>query len=328
MPLDDLGFSDIVLLPDAGSALLKGVAGYDQKMVLAPKDCATEVGALFAKVDGLYKDNGSDYKLAFRVANGNSYYRTALYDEVSAGRTYFLRRIADKVPDLENLGLPSIIANWLMGEEQRQGLFLVAGSQCSGKTTTAAALIKRRLEVFGGHAVTFENPVEMPLSGPHGSNGYCFQSEVRSERELGSHIEGMHRLCSPNILFIGEIRSKYAAAVALQVALGSSQQMVVATIHGLSVMAALDRLTTWAKESDGDVVWQNLSQTFLGIIRQELVMGENGQRELRVPEALLVPFDESKDVSQSVRGKFAAGKLNITDDITTQRNRIAIQNTI
>ena len=68
----------------------------------------------------------------------------------------------------------------------------------------------------------------------------------------------------PDIIYIGEIRNKYAASEALRVSLGSDDQIVVATIHGLDVPAALDRLATFAREIDGEVATSNPFPEFVG----------------------------------------------------------------
>jgi twitching motility protein PilT len=210
----------------------------------------------------------------------------------------------------------------LISSEQRQGLVLFAGPQASGKTTMAGAFIVDRLIRYGGHAVTFENPAELPLSGPWGDKGYCFQTEIHSEAELPKCIEKAQRYASPDIIFIGEIRTKFAALESLRVALGSSRQIVVATIHGLNVVTALDRLLTWAREVDGDNACGNLSNALLAVIYLRLSeLRLDGRRTVTSPEHLLLPF---KDHCLSVRAKLRDGSLStLVDDMRALKNRIA-----
>ncbi len=326
MLLKDLKFSDIILLSKGGGAFLKGTPDQDQKLVPVPEECAQEAADLLKTVSGLYLHR--DPNVSLRVTHLGCSYRAAMYDDVVGGHAFFLRRLADEVPTLDKLGYPKALADWLTDSRQCKGLLLIAGGQGAGKTTTASALIKSRLTLHGGHAVSFENPVEMPLAGLHGPHGYCFQSEIQSEAELEGHIERAHRYSSPNIIYIGEIRSKYAASIALQVALGSSQQLVVATIHGLTINAALKRLLTWAKEQDGEVACQNLSQTILGIVHQELSDPVAAKRELKLPEFLLTPFDSSMEDATAVRAKLLDGSLNLDDEICAQRNRLTYFGTV
>jgi twitching motility protein PilT len=325
MSLKDLRFSDLILIDKGDEAYLKGTPDQDQKLVQVPDDCKIEAMELASQVtmECCREDRCGD---SFRYTYKDVSYRVAVYVDVKKQLCFFLRRLADTVPPLESLNLPNAVADWLTDRKQCKGLILLAGGQGAGKTTTAASLIDRRLTLHGGHAVSFENPVEMPLSGPHGDFGYCFQGEISSESELESHIERAHRYGSPNIIYIGEIRSKYAASVALQVALGSSQQLVIATIHGTTIQAALTRLLTWAKEKDGDVACQNLAQTFLGIIRQELSDPINNKRELRLPEYLLLPY--GSELATAVQAKIRGGNVELSTEINNQLIRLKFEGQI
>lgn len=327
MPLSALSFADLLLLPD-GSGVLKGTSGFgsdELQLVSVPEDCQSEIDELRqALVEAfmsrkILRENGTqELPSTIRLAHGGVHYRVADMHDVK-GQTWFLRRLTETVPDLHELGLHRYLLDWILAPEQHQGLLLISGAQASGKTTTASALVAARLAMFGGHAVTFENPAELPLGGRHGEHGYCFQSEILSEQELAVQIERAHRYASPNIIYIGEIRTRFAALEVLRVALGSSQQMVVATIHGLDIITALERLLNWARELDGANAAQNLANSLLAVIHQELHIN-NEKRVLRIPQFLLVPFAEG---SKGLRSKIRDGLLqNLGDDMREQKNRI------
>lgn len=325
MPLSALSFSDLILLPD-GSAKLKGCPDTGQQLVPIPEDCESEVQGLpnrlidavlsrrkIDPVTGIGMQSGT-----IRFQHDGVQYRIADIQDVNTGRTWFLRRLADRVPDLQELGLPPYLCDWLLLAEQRQGLVLVSGAQASGKTTTVSALVAERLKRHGGHGVTFENPAELPLGGSWGDHGYCFQTEIQGEHELPAQIERAHLYASPNIIFIGEIHTKFAALEALRVALGSRQQLVVATIHGLDVIAALERLINWAQELDGANACENLANSLLAIILQDL---ESDPKWQKVPQYLLLPFAER---SKGIRAKLRDNQfLTLNDDMRELRNRIA-----
>lgn len=328
MALHEQDFTDLILLPD-GRGLLKGVPGHDQQLVPVRDEDGVELTGLPGALESSFLSSVPSaceaspgvrrHPDTIRFEHCDVRYRVAAFDNVDSGRTWFLRRLAESVPALESIGLPEQLVTWLSAEEQSQGLVLISGPQASGKTWTAAALIAARLRLYGGHGVTFENPVEMPLTGPHGQHGYCFQTEILGEHELAAHIERAHRYGSPNIIHIGEIRSKYAATEALRVSLGSSRQMVVATIHGLDAVAALDRLLTWARELEGEAASRNLENSLLAVIHQDLA-SVNGKRTLRCPEFLLVPF---RDEFKGIRAKLKDGNLgDLRNDIREQRNRV------
>ncbi|KAF0234898.1 ATPase, T2SS/T4P/T4SS family [Fundidesulfovibrio putealis] len=332
MPLSDLVFSDLLILPD-GTGRLKGCPDSGQQLVELPGEYADEISDLPNKLTGAFLTSRRDPETGARVGkttirflHQDVHYRAADFEDVNGGRTWFLRRLPEKVPGLSTLGLPPYLCEWLLMRQQRHGLVLVAGAQASGKTTTASALVAGRLEHFGGHGVTFECPAELPLAGAWGEHGYCFQTEIDSEAELAVHIERAHLYASPNVIFIGEIHTRHAATESLRVAMGSRQQLVVATIHGFDVQAALERLLNWARETDGANAAGHLANSLLAVIFQDL---ECEERLQKVPQFLLLPFpypgqsNESLMRVQGTRAKLRSCQLHsLGDDMRQIKNII------
>ncbi len=159
-----------------------------------------------------------------------------------------------------------------------------------------------------------------------GEFGVCFQAEIEAESELGEAIERSHRYASPDIVYIGEIRSRYAASEALRVCLGSDQQLVVATIHGLGPVAALERLLTMAREIDGKMASHNLSQGLLAIIHQRLE--HDGEKKLlKVDDALFLPFPtkNNPDLNAGVRAKLKNEDLPaLAENLNEQASRFVL----
>ncbi len=320
MTLDSLQFSDLILMDD--KAFLKGTPDRGQQMQLVTPEMVhpNELRELIDTVEKAFSSHRDGVE-NIRIGFGKLSFRVANFSGVD-GSAYFLRRLAENIPTMQELGFDKGLCDWLLHKDRQKGLVLFCGSQASGKTTSAAAFISSRLALYGGHAVSWENPVEMPLAGPHGEYGYAFQTQVRNEAELAAHIERSHRFSSPNIVYVGEIRSKHAASEVLRVSLGSANQIVVSTIHGMGIITALDRLMTWAAELDGDVASQNLAHSLLAIVYQEL-QSENDTTIMKTPETLLVPFSS---FSRSLRSKIRDGRLaSLAEEITLQRNKITFQ---
>lgn len=314
MALNEQEFSDLILLPGELQAVLKGVPGHGRELVPVRHEDEAEVDSIRTALGSEYYRSREEM---FRFRHDGRNYRVARYQDIDLGETYFLRRLPLTVPDFSGLGLPDAVLDWLLSGDHQHGLVLFCGAQASGKTTTASSYTKARLEMYGGHAITYEIPVEMPLAGQHGEFGRCFQQELEDEADLMRHIERSHRYGSPNIVYIGEIRSKYAASEVLRVALGSSEQLVVSTLHGLDIVTALERLIGWAREIDGGMAAHNLAQSLLAIVRLDLV-SDGDRKALAMPEFLLVPFRERQ---KGVRAKIRDGKLAaLENDITEQRN--------
>lgn len=311
MGFDEIKFSDLLLFAD-GTARLKGCPNTGSHLIPMPDGHEAELIELRQTLSDL------DHSV-MRLRFGEAYYRVERIDDVDGQRIWFLRKLEDTVRDFCELGLNPVVTNWLI--QQRHGLVLFAGAQASGKTTTASSYVCKKLSRDGGHGVTFEFPAELPLAGPQGKFGYCIQTEIANETELAQKIERAHRYSSPDVIFIGEIRTKYAALEALRIALGSNRQLVVATIHGQDVPSALDRLVSGARELDGDNVCQNLADALLAILHLTLESDENGSLCLSTSQYLLLPFnEEAKGIRSKLRdGKFCA----LADDIRQLKARIA-----
>lgn len=162
---------------------------------------------------------------------------------------YALRQLRDHCPDLDALGLPQWVKALLLGGRMREsgGLILIFGLTGAGKTVTFSATVAARLRLFGGYALTLEDPPEDPLEGAHGS-GYCEQLDVA---ELGGFDQAIHAAlrCFPakdaSMLGFGEVLSSHAAAQLFRLA--SDGHLVLATVHAKTIPAGLERLAALAR---------------------------------------------------------------------------------
>ena len=69
-----------------------------------------------------------------------------------------LRRIAARVPTLDELGAPRLLADLA---RKPRGLVLVTGPTGSGKSSTLAAMLALLNAQQGGHVITIEDPIEV-----------------------------------------------------------------------------------------------------------------------------------------------------------------------
>jgi len=196
--------------------------------------------------------------------------------ESITGTYHALRRVSETIMSLNELKMPESFVKTLSDKCLCSGgLILVSGMTGSGKSTTIASLLLERLKLFGGMAITIENPVEAMLSGEHGK-GFCIQTAVSSEAETHVALRGALR-CFPSkqqqgILLIGEIRDSYTALHALNAAL--SGHLVIATLHGSDIIASLRRMISVASsDSSENEALSLLSQTMRVTIHQRY---ENG----------------------------------------------------
>lgn len=186
---------------------------------------------------------------SFRVAYRDRLYRCTLIKSVDGFIVECRSQPRILIP-LSKIGLPNQIRNWVMNERlTKGGLILVVGAIGSGKTTTCAAIAKARIELFGGVLLTIEDPAELPMHGRIGK-GLCIQYEIESKEdflEAGRLAMRCYPADKAGIMFIGEIRDSESAALALRASLDG--RLVVATMHGDSVISAIKRLVSYASKA-------------------------------------------------------------------------------
>ncbi|MFA9394679.1 MAG: ATPase, T2SS/T4P/T4SS family [Halodesulfovibrio sp.] len=318
LTLNNIEFSDL-LLHNGDGTYLRGLRGFGRQILPSPSEIQDEIDELRTQVNDEFEKHK---RHSFRISFKGRSYRVAVFDGIATGNghAFSLRKGVDTIPDFYELGIPNRLAEWLTDHNQQKGLILFSGPQASGKTTSAASCISKRLVKFGGHALSIEMPAEMPLSGMHGEHGTCWQCDLDGEADLPAVLQVSHR-STADIIYIGEVLGSITASELLQISLSSSRQLIFSTIHGTGVVSALDRLLTWARENVGEAATVNLSECLLGVIHQELVPTENGGWKLEIPEFLL--FTDSQ-MGKSCRAMIKEGNLKALNDVIPQQRKILL----
>jgi twitching motility protein PilT len=99
------------------------------------------------------KNKELDLSLA---AGRNRRFRVNVYYQ-KGGVTAAFRPIPEKIPSLEDLGLPPVVEEFA---KAKQGLLLVTGPTGHGKTTTQASIIDLINNTREVHVITVEDPIE------------------------------------------------------------------------------------------------------------------------------------------------------------------------
>jgi type II secretory ATPase GspE/PulE/Tfp pilus assembly ATPase PilB-like protein len=156
------------------------------------------------------------------------------------GERAVLRLLGASNPKLESLaqlGLPPAVVDELDAHlVATSGGILIVGPAGSGKTTTAYACLRQIVDRAAGSRsiASLEDPVEVALDGVAQT-----QVNLAVEFDMATGLRSLLRL-DPEVIFIGEIRDRATAEVALQAAL--TGQLVVTTFHAGNCDDALHRL--------------------------------------------------------------------------------------
>lgn len=207
----------------------------------------------------------------FKVVHDGMHYRVSQMP-AAGGAMFVVRRVAQTLPSLQSLGIPQAYIRRLMLREL-SGLILISGPAKSGKTRTAGAIVRNRLELFGGVAVTAENPIELPLEGGHG-DGVCFQTALPTHGPQCAEAFRDLMRWGARMILIDEVRDSHAAAELLKAS--GRGNLIVTTMAGDGVVQSLTRLHALADEklAPGNAR-ALLADGLLGVLHQDIVRAPN-----------------------------------------------------
>ncbi|MDD3884033.1 MAG: PilT/PilU family type 4a pilus ATPase [Gallionella sp.] len=190
-----------------------------------------------------------------------------------------LRTITTKIPDLDAMGLPSVLKDIVM---TKRGLVILVGGTGSGKSTTLAAMLGHRNHNSFGHIITIEDPVEYVHD-----HDKC----IITHREVGVDTENWHNALkntlrqAPDVILIGEIRDRETMEYA--VAFAETGHLCVATLHANSANQALDRIINFFPEERREQLLMDLSLNVKSLISQRLIPTKEGKGRVAAIEILL-----------------------------------------
>lgn len=190
-----------------------------------------------------------------------------------------VRRIAYDIPHLEELSLPSAVAELA---NIKRGLVLVVGGTGSGKSTTLASMIQHRNETLGGHIICIEDPIE--YIHPH-------HRAIVNQREVGIDTESFEIALkntlrqAPDVILIGEIRTQETMEHALTFA--ETGHLCLATLHANNANQALDRIINFFPAERHDQIWLDLSLNLKAVVAQQLVPDPDGRSRHAAVELML-----------------------------------------
>jgi len=190
-----------------------------------------------------------------------------------------LRTITTKIPDLDAMGLPSVLKDIVMTQ---RGLVILAGGTGSGKSTTLAAMLGHRNKNSYGHIITIEDPVEYVHEHIN-----C----LITHREVGVDTDSWHAALkntlrqAPDVILIGEIRDQETMEHA--VAFAETGHLCLATLHANSANQALDRIINFFPEERRTQLLMDLSLNTKALISQRLIPNKTGNGRAAAIEIML-----------------------------------------
>ena len=190
-----------------------------------------------------------------------------------------LRTITTKIPNLDEMAMPSILKEIVM---TKRGLVILVGGTGSGKSTTLAAMIGHRNQHGYDHIITIEDPVEYvhePIN--------C----LITHREVGVDTDNWHNALkntlrqAPDVILIGEIRDQETMEHAI--AFSETGHLCLATLHANNANQAIDRIINFFPEERRTQLLMDLSLNVRSLISQRLIPNKAGNGRVAAIEVML-----------------------------------------
>jgi twitching motility protein PilT len=219
------------------------------------------------------------------------------------------RAIANKVPKLEMLNLPPVVAKFA---DLPRGLLLVTGDTGSGKSTTLAAIINHINQTREQHIITLEDPIE-----------YVFESNrcLVEQREVGLDCPSFGTALrhvvrqDPDVILVGEMRDLETVGAAVTAA--ETGHYVLSTLHTIDASSTIERIIDFFPPGQQEQIRAQLANTLRGVISQTLLP--------RIDVAGMVPAVEVLVVTPAVRNCIREQRLFEVPNIITTNRALGMQ---
>lgn len=305
--LVDLDGTDLLLVPGAPPTVrVHGELTRLSDDPLQPRDAAGMLSAFLNPHRRRRLDEDGAVDFAFTVA-GVGRFRVNLH-RAREGSGAALRRLPEKIPPLDELGLPPALAPLT---RRARGLLLVTGPTGSGKTTTLAALVDALNRSVRRHVVTIEDPVEYQHA-----HGQCLVEQVEVGTDAPSFARALVSALrqDPDVILVGEMRDLDTVGTALTAA--ETGHLVLATLHTNDAPQTVHRIVDVFPSAQQDQVRQQLSLALTGILSQQLVPRRDGSGRALACELLIA--------NDAVRSHLRRGTLHHLHQELTLGRRIGM----
>jgi twitching motility protein PilT len=179
-----------------------------------------------------------------------------------------MRSIRSDIPTLEQLNLPSTLADIALSE---RGLTLVTGTTGSGKSTTLAAMIDLINVNCDVKVITVEDPIEYLHAD---KRALISQIEVGSDSVSFDQALRQALRQDPDVILVGELRDVETLRMALRAA--DTGHQVFATVHASRAAQTIERIIAMFPPAEHKVLLSQLAHSLEAIISQRLVVTQGG----------------------------------------------------
>lgn len=221
--------------------------------------------------------NGHDLDFAYMSGEGGRFRVNLFRKETGVGAVF--RFIPEEIPNIESLGLPSVVRELC---DHHQGMVLVTGATGTGKSTTLAAMLDNINKNRALNIISLEDPIEFV----HHS-----QKSQIVQREYGTHFSSFADAVraamrqDPDVILVGEMRDTETIRMAMTAA--ETGHLVLGTLHTTSAVKTLDRIIDALPAMERGQAKTFLAHSLNGVITQVLTKTADGRARRAVFEVMV-----------------------------------------
>ncbi len=205
------------------------------------------------------------------------------------------RNIPAIIKNPNELNLPKVL-NSIINLDS--GLFIIAGPQLSGKTTTAAALVEEVNKSKGKRILTVENPIEFLFVG---------KKSIIEQRQVGKDVKsfalGIENCIDEDadLVYLSELKEDFDSVLPLVLDLASGNALVLLELNTENTIRVVEKmLNSLEKKMNSEAARYSLADTLSGIIVQRLLPRMGGG---------MVPATEVLIANSAVKSLIREGRI-------------------
>src|SRR5205814_2065664 len=181
-----------------------------------------------------------------------------------------MRVIPTAVPGFTSLNLPDHLGQIA---NLHDGIVLVTGPRCSGKSFTLAALLDRINEQRTCHIITIEDPIEFLHNHKRAT---IHQRELHSDTPNFSLALRAALRQAPKVILIGELRDRETMEMVLEAA--ETGHLILSSVNAPNTVKTLERIASAFSAAEQPSIRARLSKTLRYVISQRLIPRRDGGR--------------------------------------------------
>ena len=282
------------MVEEQGSDLLVA-AGYPLKMrkygglallmdglMLSKEDVELMLSQCLSEAELEVLKQQQDMDFAYQIEHPTMGYcrfrANAFYQRFGASMVF--RSIPQRIPTIEELGLPEDLGKNLM--EFHQGLVLVTGPTGCGKTSTLAALVDYSNSSRPLNIITVEDPIE-----------YVHKTKMSLivQRQVGLHTDSYASALraalreDPDLIMVGELRDLETISLAITAA--ETGHLVLGTLNTISASQTINRLVNAFPPRQQAQIRLMVADSLRGVVSQQLLPRADGDGRVASVEIML-----------------------------------------